>query len=223
MKRFFIVLFSASFLFVSCEKNYEEDRSDTALERLLKGNKRFSSNKSVHVKRSEESRLKGAFSKEPFAMVITCSDPRIAPEILFDQPLGDLFVVRTAGGVICASQMNTVHYGATHFDTRVILVLGIENCGAVKAVIQGKDKKLPHLSKKIRPAVEEAKKQKSSEPLKLAIQQNAWNIKKQIESDPMIKELIEKNKLDVEAGYYDLKTGKVTILEKAPISSKEED
>jgi len=108
-----------------------------ALERLLEGNARFVSSERNHdALTSERRRRKVAVGQEPFAIILGCSDSRVPAEIVFDQGLGDLFVIRVAGNIVAPSQIGSVEFAAARFGTPLVVVLGHSNCGAITATIE---------------------------------------------------------------------------------------
>src|SRR5215470_3853899 len=112
--------------------------ADEALERLLEGNKRFVFGKSeASPERPIIERWKLGKAQHPFAVILTCSDSRLAPEILFDEWLGDLFVIRTAGHVVDSAVLGSIAYAIEHLHCELVMVLGHENCGAVSAAVEG--------------------------------------------------------------------------------------
>jgi carbonic anhydrase len=109
----------------------------TPLERLLAGNDRFNHLTSIHPDEDLKHRLQEAEKQHPFAVVITCSDSRVAPELIFDQGIGDLFVIRTAGNIIGGVELGSIEYAVEHLGVKLVVVMGHENCGAVKAFVEG--------------------------------------------------------------------------------------
>ncbi len=133
-----------------------------ALERLKEGNRRFVSNiKREDRPRSPTRRLELAKEQKPFAIVLGCSDSRVPAEIVFDQGLGDLFVIRVAGNIVAPSQVGSVEFAASRFGTRLVVVLGHSQCGAILATIeelqQPAENQSPYLRSivdRVRPSVE---------------------------------------------------------------------
>jgi carbonic anhydrase len=139
--------------------SYAGETSGAAtLNRLIEGNHRFAVGRLEHPHQSVEQRISLSKTQHPFATVLSCSDSRVPPEILFDTGLGDLFTVRVAGNVVDSTILGSIEYGTEHLSTPVVLVLGHTGCGAVQATLQGDE---PHthieqLIKDIRPAVRAA-------------------------------------------------------------------
>ncbi|MCK9995692.1 MAG: carbonic anhydrase [Candidatus Krumholzibacteria bacterium] len=134
--------------------------ADEALDRLKQGNERFRTGRTVGVVFDgplHEDLIQG---QQPFATLLSCSDSRVPPEILFDTGLGDMFVIRVAGNVANLSSIASIEYAVRHLGTKLIVVMAHENCGAVGAAIEGGDagKHLNHLLSLIQPALEPPEK-----------------------------------------------------------------
>lgn len=129
--------------------------SDDALQRLREGNRRFVVNKigpDTVVRREHQPGL--ATTQEPFAIVLACSDSRVPTELIFDQGIGDLFVIRVAGNIVAPSQIGSIEFAATQFGTRLVVVLGHSNCGAVSATLDELSQKASNLSPNLRAIVD---------------------------------------------------------------------
>lgn len=107
-----------------------------ALERLRTGNHRFVSDSEQHVSTARKHRSELVVGQEPFAIVLGCSDSRVPAELVFDQGLGDLFVIRVAGNIVAPSQVGSVEFAAERFGTRLVVVMGHSTCGAVQATLE---------------------------------------------------------------------------------------
>lgn len=126
-----------------------------ALERLREGNARFVSSERNHdALTSERRRRKVAVAQEPFAVVLGCSDSRVPAEIVFDQGLGDLFVIRVAGNIVAPSQIGSVEFAVDRFHTRLVVVLGHSNCGAITATIEELGRRREEQSRNLRSIVD---------------------------------------------------------------------
>ena len=106
---------------------------EEAMEKLIDGNDRFVQGKSIHPHESADYRESLAKEQHPFATVLTCSDSRVTPVLIFDQGIGDLFVIRVAGNVIDEDVAGSIEYAVDHLGAKLLVVLGHENCGAVSA------------------------------------------------------------------------------------------
>lgn len=188
---------------------------EEALKTLLAGNDRFVRGHLTSVTSREIAHRRAELAKgqKPFAIVVCCSDSRVGPEIVFDQELGNIFVVRTAGEVLDAAGIGSIEYAVAHLGSPLLVVLGHESCGAVAAAVA--DAKEPgHIAdivKAIRPAVEQTKGQ-PGDPLANAIQANALDIAARLRStSPVIAEKVKAGKLTVIAAVLSLKTGQVEV------------
>jgi carbonic anhydrase len=196
-----------------------------ALEKLIEGNKRFTSGVRAvepllsHLKMAELSE-KG---QTPFAIILTCSDSRSPVEMIFDQGLGDLFVVRVAGNIVAPSLLASIEFAAANFGSSLVVVLGHTKCGAVNATIkhvQSPAEPLPsanleELVSRIRPAVEMSLIEKKSElsVLDKSINQNVRRSMHIIqEQSKIISNLVETKKIEVVGGVLDIATGVVKFF-----------
>lgn len=186
---------------------------EIGIERLMKGNQRYVNDALEHPNRTPERREAVVSKQEPFAIIVGCSDSRVSPEILFDQGVGDLFVVRVAGNVIGPLELDSIEFSALHLHSSVILVLGHENCGAVNAVIAGTTQDIESVAELIEPAVEQAKRKNPPNLLEASIKANALNMVNYLLKQPSIQRLVADRKIEVYAGYYNLKTGVVELLQ----------
>ena len=166
--------------------------------------------------RRRNRRTELAKTQHPFAAIVSCSDSRVPPEIVFDQGLGDLFVVRVAGNVINDEGLGSIEYAVDHLGTRLILVLGHQRCGAVdaaKQTIAAKGKAPGHIQSlvtAIKPAVEATAK----DDLETTIKANVKNVVQALRSStPILKAEVDSGKIQVVGGYYSLDTGAVTFLD----------
>ena len=182
-----------------------------ALQKLQDGNTRFVQSKVRHPHQSREHRIDLTAGQQPFAVILGCADSRIPPEIIFDQGIGDLFVIRVAGNILDDVVLGSIEYAVDHLGVQLIVVLGHENCGAVTATVQGGEAHghIPALLEAIQPAVDEAQAQ-GGKILENAIRINASRMAEQIESSsPILAAAKQAGALEVKAMYYHLETGKV--------------
>jgi carbonic anhydrase len=155
-------------------------------------------------------------SQHPFAIIVSCSDSRVPPEIVFDQGLGDLFVVRVAGNVIDDHSLGSIEYGVDHLAARLVVVLGHQRCGAVKAAketIAAKGKAPAHIQSlvtAIKPAVEAT----VHGDLEATVEANVKNVAQALRSStPILKPKIDSGEVRVIGAYYNLDTGAVSFLD----------
>lgn len=195
----------------------------TPLAKLDWGNRHFAQGKLSHPHTDPETRQKLAYEgQHPFAVVLTCADSRVPPEIIFDQGLGDLFVVRVAGNVPDALQIASVEYAVEHLETPLLVVLGHTQCGAVKATVESQGKNLPGslpaLVAQIEPAYRKVRANyphlKDKALVERVIRQNVLeSLLKLWERSPIVQHLAREGKLTFAGGVYDLKEGTVEWLE----------
>ena len=207
------------FAIVAAIANASEPTSvntDDGLKRLLDGNARFVAGKSDELNGSQliERRVALAKDQKPFAVIVSCSDSRVPPELIFNVGLGEVFVVRTAGEVVDAIALGSIEYAVEHLGSSLIVVLGHQRCGAVAAAVSGSNEtgKIPDVLKAIAPAVEETKG-KAGDPIDNAVRANAVDIAKRLQStSPIIAPRVLSGKVKVVAARYDLDTGGVELL-----------
>ena len=184
--------------------------AESALATLKKGNATYVASPVSSGKPTEAARADSFKSQHPIAAIVTCSDSRTSPEIIFNQNLNRLFVVRTAGNVVDDIGLGSVEYAVEHLGVRLIVVMGHQNCGAVKATVAGG--KVPaHINSivnEIKPAVATAKKEQG-DLLVNSIQANAIRVSEKIRHDSDLKDVSD---VKVVPAYYSLETGKVHWL-----------
>ena len=197
-----------------------------ALERLREGNRRFVSEaRSSDTLTSHERRVELALGQEPFAIILGCSDSRVPAELVFDQGLGDLFVIRVAGNIVASSQVDSVEFAAERFGTRLVVVLGHSQCGAVTATLEElrqplekQSRKLHSIVNRIRPAVEPLlATDPGRDPVALlgdAVRANIHAATSHLRHGSEILEyLIERNEILVVGAEYSLETGIVDFFD----------
>lgn len=187
-----------------------------AISRLKDGNARYTNGNQQHPRQSTKERAELTKSQHPFAIVVGCADSRVPPEIVFDQGLGDLFVVRVAGNVIDDHSLGSIEYAVDHLAVRLIVVLGHQSCGAVKAAketIAAKSQAPGHIQSlvtAIRPAVEATVR----DDLETTVKANVKDVVQALRSStPVLKSKVDSGELRVVGAYYSLDTGAVTFLE----------
>jgi carbonic anhydrase len=185
--------------------------------RLLRaGNARYVSG-NVRQRNYKADRKATADGQQPYAIVLACADSRVPPEILFDESLGKLFVVRVAGNVVDPVVLGSIEYAAEHLHVSTLLILGHESCGAVKATLEGGQvpPNIGALVTRIAPAVERAKKAGlgPEKTLNLAIKENVFlQVQEAVEQSDVLKDLVHEHKLQIVGGVYNLHTGRVEFL-----------
>ncbi len=192
---------------------------EEALVKLQEGNKRYVAGKAVHPNQTQALRKASAGGQQPFASILSCSDSRAPVELIFDQGIGDVFVIRVAGNVIDTMEIGTLEYGVAHLATPLIVVLGHTHCGAVSAAVNNYavEGSIVPLVEKIQPAVYRAKKTDpalaGSGLVTKATEENVWqSIKDLLSRSPIVRERMKAGKLQVIGAIYDIETGAIKWL-----------
>lgn len=199
---------------VPVQQNSSRWTAERSIAALAEGNKRFISGKCQHPHQDAARRSEVLAGQAPFAVVITCSDSRVPPEVIFDLGIGDLFVIRTAGNVLDDVVLGSIEYAVEHLNAPLVLVIGHQKCGAVSAVVQGGELAghLAAIARQIEPAVAQAKMM-TGELLDNAIDANIGNVVAQLRNnEPVLKELVRAGAVQIVGGRYDLDSGKVTFF-----------
>lgn len=187
---------------------------EAALQRLLDGNARYVAGHAEHPNQSVARRVEVVAGQEPFAVIVTCSDSRVAPELYFDQGIGDLFVVRDAGNVLNDHVIGSIEYAVEHLHASIILVVGHEKCGAVAAAIAGgrAEGRIGTIIEAIRPAVKETRNQ-AGDKTDNAIRGNARRVAKTLAvTAPILSHAVQTGEIKIFAARYDLSSGRVELL-----------
>ncbi len=200
-----------------------------ALARLRDGNRRFVSEaQSLETQASQARRRELAYSQEPFAIVLGCSDSRVPAEIVFDQGLGDLFVIRVAGNIVASSQVGSVEFAAARFGTRLVVVLGHSGCGAIQATIEtlqqptaNQSGSLRSIVDRVRPSVEALLatdlRHDTAALMREAVRANIRaSVNHLRNGSDILERLIQKDGLLVVGAEYSLDTGVVCFFDRVP-------
>ncbi len=201
----------------------------TALEQLRDGNQRFASGlRSLEAAPSRTKRLELTAGQEPFAIILGCSDSRVPAEIVFDQGLGDLFVIRVAGNIVAPSQVGSVEFAASQYGTRLVVVMGHSQCGAVLATLEElkrptgeHSRNLRSIVDRISPAVEGLMatdlRNHPDELVQQAVRANVRASVNQLRhGSEVLENLIDHHGLLVVGAEYSLETGVVEFFDSAP-------
>lgn len=191
----------------------DEITPDKALQELLNGNERFVKRKRRNPNQTYSRLVEVAKGQKPFASVLGCADSRVPSEIVFDQGLGDLFVCRVAGNIATREEIGSLEFGSLVLGAKVIMVVGHERCGAVDAAIKGAQVpgQIGSLLEAIKPSVESSKGKKGDK-LENACKANVLAQIEKLKSSSVLSELIKAEKLKIVGGYYDLDTGKISLV-----------
>ncbi len=187
---------------------------DGALKKLMEGNRRYIQQKRTFPDQARSRIVEVAKGQHPFATILACSDSRVAPEIIFDQGLGDLFDIRIAGNFLDDVVLGNMEYAAVELGVPLLVILGHERCGAVKAALdnQAVPGHISTLVAAIKPAVD-ATKNHFGDAWDNAVRANVkMNVKKLKSASPILAEAVKAGKLKVVGARYDLDSGKVEII-----------
>ncbi|MDG2432334.1 carbonic anhydrase [Flavobacterium sp.] len=212
-----ILLALSLIILSSCHKENEViNSSEKPIDKLLSGNLRFTDGKALNIHHNLEAVTKTRKKQNPFAVVLTCSDSRVDPDIIFDQGIGDLFIVKNAGNLISDIDYGTIEYAVEHLNVKLIVVLGHTDCGAVKAFVSDDNKHYKEHKSHIDDIISQIDNEneikkldvKSKDYLINCIKANALHSVKQLTEDKLIKE----NKVKIVSLLYNVANGKVTHL-----------
>lgn len=188
---------------------------DDVWKKLLEGNARFANNKMEHPRATPDYRNAIAADPHPQAIILSCADSRIPPEIVFDQGLGDLFTIRLAGNVASDGSLGSAEFGVRYLNIPLVVVLGHKSCLAVINACNGYDKNdhVRYLTRAIEPAVEKARK-KEGDLYDNAIDENIKLVMDKLKhAEPILKDYYEKGKIKIIGARYDMDTGLVREVE----------
>lgn len=202
---------------ISFANNNDNLSAEKAIKKLMQGNERFVKLKEKHPDVSKKRRHEMLKGQHPFVVILSCSDSRVPPELIFDQGLGDIFEIRNAGNVLDEHVIGSIEYAVMHCGVRLIVIMGHQDCGAIAATLSGKSetKYIKSLEDSIQPAVEDCQKQglevNSDNVVKAHVMQD---IEELMTQDTDLVKYMKKNKVQIIPAYYHLDTGKVDFLNK---------
>lgn len=189
-----------------------EEAPKSNIQRLKEGNERFIKDDLKLCKFSEAKRESLVEKQYPFAIVLGCSDARVSPEIVFDQTIGDLFVIRVAGNIVGPVELDSIEFAALNLGAKLIVVMGHENCGAIKAVINRETRHIDTVAFLIAPAIASVP---ANSPNRLAnsVKANVKYVVNQLKQySPVLYDLVQKGEIEIVGAYYNLASGKVDFL-----------
>jgi carbonic anhydrase len=199
---------------VTANESETKSRPEAALDELIAGNRRFTTGRTSSHRRDLAMLQQMMEKQEPFAAVLSCADSRVPVEVVFDQTIGQLFVTRVAGNIVTPEIIASLEYAVAVLGTHTILVMGHSRCGAVTAAIQATNQALvvPGQISALFPHIEPAVKQAGPD-LEPTVRANALLQAARLRESPLLAGMIEEGKLIVATGYFDLRTGAVTLLD----------
>lgn len=226
-----ILLLFAAMPLMGSEPEEKGVAPSEAITRLKAGNARFVSS-NLTPRKYREARKAQVKGQKPYAVILGCADSRLSPEIIFDESIGRLFVVRVAGNVVSPEVLGSVEYAVEHLHARLVVVLGHESCGAVKATLEGGEAtpNIESLIERIMPAARKAKDAgytSEKEMLAGAVEENVrQQISDGLRKSPLLAHEIETGEVQIIGGVYSLSTSKVEFLDEAtgkPVESKKKE
>ena len=188
-----------------------------AIQKLKDGNKRFIKNQAQHPDESIERKKEMLKGQHPFVVILSCSDSRVPPELIFDQGLGDIFEIRNAGNVLNEHVIGSIEYAVMHCGVKLIVIMGHQDCGAIAATLSGvsETKYIQALEDSIKPAIEDCKKEgleiNSDNVVKAHVMQD---INELLTQDSQLVKYMKEHKVKIVPAYYHIDTGKVDFLKK---------
>ena len=213
----FGVLFALSFNMnaVLANTNIDNLSAKDAIQKLKDGNKRFVKVKSQHPDESKERRNEMLKGQHPFVVILSCSDSRVPPELIFDQGLGDIFEIRNAGNVLNEHVIGSIEYAVMHCGVKLIVIMGHQDCGAIAATLSGvsETKYIKALEDSIKPAIDDCKKQgleiNSDNVVKAHVMQD---IEELMAQDTELVKYMKEHDVKIVPAYYHLDSGKVDFM-----------
>ncbi len=218
MKKIVNLLILVSALTLSttgCFAQHNNLSADEALMKLTQGNERFIKLRETHPDNSKKRRQEMLKGQHPFVVILSCSDSRVPPELIFDQGLGDIFEIRNAGNVLDEHVIGSIEYAVMHCGVKLIVIMGHQDCGAIAATLSGKSetKYIKSLEDSIQPAVEDCKKHgievNSDNVVKAHVMQD---IEELMTQDTDLVKYMKENDVKILPAYYHIDTGKVDFL-----------
>ena len=212
------LLFSAALIFSlfitanTCLANHNSENlsAEEALEKLTQGNKRFVELKQKHPDEDKKRRKEMLKGQHPFVVILSCSDSRVPPELIFDQGLGDIFEIRNAGNVLDDHVIGSIEYAVMHCGVKLIVIMGHQDCGAIAATLSGvsETKYIKSLEDSIQPAVDDCKKKgleiNSDNVVKAHVKQD---INELLSQDTELVKYMKEHNVKIVPAYYHLDSG----------------
>lgn len=202
---------------VFASDNAQNLSAKEAIQKLKDGNKRFVENQALHPDESIQRKKDMLKGQHPFVVILSCSDSRVPPELIFDQGLGDIFEIRNAGNVLNKHVIGSIEYAIMHCGVKLVVIMGHQDCGAINATLSGisETQYIQALEDSIKPAVENCKKQgleiNSENVVKAHVTQD---IEELLSQDVELVKYMKKNNVKIVPAYYHIDSGKVDFLKK---------
>lgn len=198
------------------KKTCPQLNSKEALNKLIEGNNRFTHLKLKHPDETFQRRHEIVSGQHPFAVILSCSDSRVPPELVFDQGLGDLFVIRDAGNILDDIVIGSIEYAVGHLDVPLVIVLGHEDCGAVTAAVHGhaETEHIHKILEEITPSIKAVENNgKCDNLVNCTVIQNVKEVVSKLKnSEPVLSQKVKEGKVTIIGAYYHLEDGKVEFI-----------
>ena len=212
-----MLIFSLLITANTCLANHNSENlsAEEALEKLIQGNKRFVELEQKHPDEDKKRRKEMLKGQHPFVVILSCSDSRVPPELIFDQGLGDIFEIRNAGNVLDDHVIGSIEYAVMHCGVKLIVIMGHQDCGAIAATLSGVSEKkyIKSLEDSIQPAVENCKKKgvevNSDNVVKEHVMQD---INELLTQDSELVKYMKEHNVQIIPAYYHLDSGKVDFI-----------
>ena len=222
MKKIFyasVITLALSFNVNLCFASHDIENisANEALKKLKQGNERFVKLQSAHPDENLDRRKEMLKGQHPFVVILSCSDSRVPPELIFDQGLGDIFEIRNAGNVLNEHVIGSIEYAVMHCGVKLIVIMGHQDCGAIAATLSGvsETKYIKALEDSIQPAIEKCKKEgkeiNSDNVVKAHVMQD---IEELISQDDELVKYMKEHDVKIIPAYYHIDSGKVDFLNK---------
>lgn len=215
-KTLILSLFSITMLFNSAfAHNIDNLSAQEALKKLQEGNERFVKFHQKHPDENKKRRKAMLKGQHPFVVILSCSDSRVPPELIFDQGLGDIFEIRNAGNVLDDHIIGSIEYAVMHCGVKLIVIMGHQDCGAINATLSGvsETKYIKSLEDSILPAIENCKKENIEiTPDNVSKAHVRQDIDELLKQDNELVKYMKENNVEIIPAYYNIDTGKVEFI-----------
>lgn len=193
---------------------FENLSSEEALKKLIDGNTRFVELEMQHPDETKNRRSEMMKGQHPFVVILSCSDSRVPPEIIFDQGLGDIFEIRNAGNVLDKHTIGSIEYAVMHLGVKLIVIMGHQDCGAVAATLSGthETKYIESLKRSIEPAVKKCEKEGNVSSDAVVKAHVILDIQELLSQDTELNKYMKENNVKIVPAYYHLDSGKVEFF-----------
>lgn len=217
MKKIVNLLIAATILLSGLKvsaSTFENLSSEEALKKLIDGNTRFVELEMQHPDETKNRRSEMMKGQHPFVVILSCSDSRVPPEIIFDQGLGDIFEIRNAGNVLDKHTIGSIEYAVMHLGVKLIVIMGHQDCGAVAATLSGthETKYIESLKRSIEPAVKKCEKEGNVSSDAVVKAHVILDIQELLSQDTELNKYMKENNVKIVPAYYHLDSGKVEFF-----------